>query len=167
MKKPQVNYAFIDGTNLHQTMKKVGWELDYLRFRVYLSEHYGVGKAYYFFGYIPENTPLYTFLQPVGYVLIFKPILKTPDGKVKGNCDAELVLQAMIDFHDYEKAVIVSSDGDFYCLVNYLRDKAKLECILAPSKKWCSHLLFKAAEGKIAYVDDLRSKIEHIKKRTL
>lgn len=167
MKKPQVNYAFIDGTNLHQTMKKVGWDLDYRRFRVYLSEHYGISKAYYFFGYVPENTSLYTFLQSVGFVLIFKPILKTPDGKVKGNCDAELVLQAMIDISDYEKAVIVSSDGDFYCLVNYLRDKSKLECVLAPSEKWRSHLLLKAAEGKIAYVDNLRGKLEFIKKRTL
>jgi uncharacterized LabA/DUF88 family protein len=166
MKKPQVIYAFIDGTNLHQTMKRVGWELDYLRFRVYLSEHYGVGKAYYFFGYMPENTSLYTFLQSVGYVLIFKPLLKTPDGKVKGNCDAELVLQAMIDLPNYEKAIIVSSDGDFYCLVNYLREKSKLECVLAPSRQWFSHLLFKAAEGKIAFVENLRGKLEYIKKRT-
>jgi uncharacterized LabA/DUF88 family protein len=167
MKKPQVNYAFIDGTNLHQTMKKVGWLLDYLRFRVYLKEHYGVGKAYYFFGYMPENTPLYTFLQSAGYVLIFKPMLKTPDGKVKGNCDAELVLQTMIDMQNYEKAVIVSSDGDFYCLVNYLREKMKLECVLAPSRQWCSRLLFKAAEGKIAFVENIRDKLEYIiKKRT-
>lgn len=100
-------------------------------------------------------------------MLIFKPILRTPDGIVKGNCDAELVLQAMIDFHDYEKAIIVSSDGDFYCLVNYLRDKSKLECMLAPCHKWCSHLLFKAAAGEIAYIENLRSKLEYIKKRTL
>jgi uncharacterized LabA/DUF88 family protein len=166
VKKPQTNYAFIDGTNLHQTMKKVGWELDYRRFRVYLSEHYGIGKAYYFVGYLPENTSLYTFLQSVGFVLIFKPILKTPDGRVKGNCDAELVLQAMIDLNKYKKAIIVSSDGDFYCLVNYLRDTDKLECVLAPSEKGCSHLLLRAAEGKIAYVDKLRSKLEYIKKRT-
>jgi len=91
VKKPQTNYAFADGTNLHRTMQEIGWDLDYHRFRIYLSEHYGVGKAYYFIGYMPENTPLYTFLQSVGYVIIFKPILKTPDGKVKGNCDAELV----------------------------------------------------------------------------
>ncbi len=167
MKKPQVNYAFIDGTNLHQTMKLIGWELDYRRFRIYLSEHYGVGKAYYFFGYIPENTALYTFLQSVGYVLVFKPVLKTPDGKVKGNCDAELVLQAMIDLDNYEKAIIVSGDGDFYCLVNYLRDKSRLECVLAPSEKWRSHLLLKAAGGKIAYIDSLKNKLEYLNKRTL
>jgi uncharacterized LabA/DUF88 family protein len=163
MKKPQVNYAFIDGTNLHQTMKKVGWELDYRRFRVYLSEHYGVGKAYYFIGYIPYNTPLYSFLQSAGYILIFKPILETPDGKVKGNCDAELVLQAMIDYRYYEKAIIVSSDGDFYCLVNYLRDKAKLECVLAPRRALCSILLRKAARERLYFIDNLRDKVEYVK----
>ena len=65
MKKPQTNYAFIDGPNLYRTMQEVGWDLDYHRFRIYLSEHYDVGKAYYFIGYMPENTPLYTFLQSI------------------------------------------------------------------------------------------------------
>jgi uncharacterized LabA/DUF88 family protein len=162
MKKPQVNYAFIDGTNLHQTMKKVGWELDYHRFRVYLSEHYGVSKAYYFFGYIPEYTSLYTYLQAAGYILVFKPILKTPDGKIKGNCDAELVLQAMKDINNYEKAIIVSSDGDFYCLVTYLRENKKLECVLAPRRELCSKLLKTAAIERINFIDDLRGKVEYV-----
>jgi uncharacterized LabA/DUF88 family protein len=165
MKKPQVNYAFIDGTNLHQTMKKVGWELDYRRFRVYLSEHYGVSKAYYFIGYMPENTSLYTFLQSVGYVLVFKPILKTPGGKIKGNCDAELVLQAMIDLNDYEKAILVSSDGDFSCLVDYLRKKGKLECVLSPRRELCSQLLRIAAKDRIHFIDDLKVKVKYIKEK--
>ena len=148
-------------------MQAVGWDLGYRRFRVYLSEHYGVGKAYYFIGYMPENTPLYTSLQSAGYVIIFKPILKTPDGKVKGNCDAELVLQAMIDLDNYEKAVIVSSDGDFYCLVNYLCEKSKLERVLAPCKAGCSHLLDIASKGRVAYLDNLRGKLEYKKKNPL
>jgi len=52
MKKHQNNYAFIDGTNLHLTMLDLGWNLDYKRFRVYLSEHYGISKVYYFVGYV-------------------------------------------------------------------------------------------------------------------
>jgi len=168
MKKPQINYAFIDGTNLHRTMKQVGWMLDYERFRVYLSEHYGVGKAYYFIGgYMAENTPIYSFLQSAGYVLIFKPLLRKPDGKIKGNCDAELVLQAMIDLDKFEKAVIVSSDGDFHCLVTYLREKDKLECVLAPCKAGFSHLLDIASKGRVAYLDNLRVKLELKKKNPL
>jgi uncharacterized LabA/DUF88 family protein len=165
LKKPQVNYAFIDGTNLHQTMKKVGWALDYRRFRVYLSEHYGVAKAYYFFGYMPENTALYTFLQSAGFILVFEPILVTPEGKVKGNCDAELVLQAMIDINEYEKAVIISSDGDFYCLVNHLRENNKFECVLSPRRELCSKLLRKAARERMYFIDTLREKLEYRKRK--
>ncbi|MBI4611650.1 MAG: hypothetical protein HY726_21895 [Candidatus Rokubacteria bacterium] len=49
------------------------------------------------------------------YIVIFKPVTYRSDGKPKGNVDAELVLQAMIDFPRYEKAVIVTNDGDSHC----------------------------------------------------
>jgi uncharacterized LabA/DUF88 family protein len=116
---------------------------------------------------MPDNSTLYTSLQSDGFVIIFKPILKIADGKIKGNCDAELVLQAMIDLNNYEKAVIVSSDGDFYCLVNYLRENKKLECVLAPCKAGCSHLLDVASKGKVAYLDNLRTILEYKKKNPL
>lgn len=166
MKKPQTNYAFIDGTNLHLTMVNLGWNLDYKRFRVYLSEHYGVAKAYYFIGYVPEYADLYVSLQSAGYVLVHKPVLKLKDGRVKGNVDAELVLQVMIDYGDYDKAILVTGDGDFYCLVHYLRRMGKLERVLAPSRAGCSHLLKKSAGSQMAFLDDLRGKLEYKKKRT-
>ena len=161
MKKPQTNYAFIDGTNLHLTMVNLGWNLDYKRFRVYLSEHYGVSKAYYFVGYVPEMSDLYISLQSYGFVLVHKPILKLKDGKVKGNVDAEMVLQAMIECSNYEKAVIISSDGDFRCLVEHLLQVGKLERVLAPSRDGCSLLLRKAAGVRIDYIDNLRGKLEY------
>lgn len=166
MRKPQTNYAFIDGTNLYLTMVYLGHPLDYQRFITYLSEHYGVGKAYYFIGYMPEYADLYRSLESYGYVLVHKPILKLKDGKVKGNCDAELVLQAMIDFDKYEKAVLVTSDGDFYCLVDYLRRMGKLECVLAPCRDGCSHLLKMAAQNRIAFMDNLMGKLMYKTKRT-
>ena len=166
MKKSQTNYAFIDGTNLHLTMVNVGWQLDYSKFRVYLSEHYGVCKAYYFIGYVPENANLYANLQSYGYILIFKPTLEIKGGRIKGNCDAEMVLQAMIDLNHYEKAVLVTSDGDFACLVKYLNSVDKVERVLAPCRSGCSHLLKKAAGSKVAFIDDLKGKLEYKTKRT-
>ncbi len=163
MLKKQSNYAFIDGQNLYLAINEDKWKLDYLRFRVYLKEKYGVRKAYMFMGFLPENQELYNFLQSNGYILIFKPILKTPGDKVKGNCDAELVLQAMVDYDDYEQAVIVSGDGDFYCLVKHLLSRGKLARVLAPSRKNCSILLRRAAKDKIALVSDLRNKLEYKK----
>jgi len=63
-----------------------------------------------------------------------------PNGKVKGNIDAELVLHAMIQFNTYNRAVIVSGDGDFYCLVDYLRKKNKLLKLMIPNKHKYSFL---------------------------
>jgi len=163
VKKPQTNYAFIDGNNLHLTIVNLGWALNYRKFRVYLREHYGVVKAYYFVGHMPQYQSLYSFLESAGYTMKYKKVPNTKKGETKGNIDPELVLQAMIDINQYDRAVLVSSDGDFACLVNHWRDKGKLECVLAPCKKGCSHLLKKAARERLYFVEDLRHKLEYKK----
>jgi uncharacterized LabA/DUF88 family protein len=160
------NYAFIDGNNLKLTVFYQGWELDNKKFRVYLKEKYGVIKAYYFIGYLEENENLYAHLREDGYILIFKEVLKVKDTEtgaitIKGNVDAELVLQAMVDLENYRQAVIVSSDGDFSCLIKYLVSKNKLLTVLAPCESGCSHLLVKSSQGHVAYVDKLRRILEY------
>ena len=90
--KKENNYAFIDSQNLNLGILSLGWKLDYKKFRIYLKEKYNISKAYLFIGYIPSNQDLYSFLQGVGYVLIFKPTLPNDKGEVKGNIDADLVL---------------------------------------------------------------------------
>lgn len=156
------NFAFIDGNNVHLGIGALGWKLDWRRFRISLREHYGVSRAYYFLGYLPERQDLYNSLQTYGYTLIFKPVMYRGRGeRPKGNVDAELVLQAMIDYGNYERAVIVTSDGDFACLVRYLHEQGKLERVLSPSRKGCSVLLKRAAREKIDFVEDARGKLEH------
>ena len=153
------NYAFIDGQNLNLGIKELGWKLDFKKFRIYLKEKYGVSKAYYFIGFVEGNNDLYVSLQEYGFILIFKPTFKNKEGKVKGNCDADLVLQAMIDYNNYDKAIIVTGDGDFYCLVKYLREKNKLIKLLAPNSNY-SGLLKKSAASYISVMNDLRIKLE-------
>lgn len=75
--------------------------------------------------------------------------------------DADLVLRTMIEYARYEKAVVVTGDGDFYSLVEYLYQKGKLETVLSPSSERCSALLKKAARERINFFDKLRSKLEH------
>ena len=146
LKKNAKNYAFIDSQNLHLGVKSQGWELDFGRFRQYLRTKYNVKKTFLFIGYIEGNQSLYTYLQSVGYICIFKPTLEVSSNnskkkvKIKGNVDAELVLHAMIEYENYDKAVIVSGDGDFHCLVEYLAGKNKLLKIIAPNQKYSSLL---------------------------
>ncbi|HRH32935.1 MAG TPA: NYN domain-containing protein [bacterium] len=153
------NYAFIDAQNLYYGMKSLGWKLDYKRFRIYLKEKYKVEVAYLFMGEIPEYKSLYFSMEAAGFILNFKEILRTRDGKVKGNVDAEIVLQAMIDYPNYEKAVIISSDGDFSCLVKYLYSKDKLETVMSPQINKSSFLLRKAAKGRITFIAEFKERL--------
>ncbi len=166
MKKLEIVYAFIDGQNLYSGIESQGWHLDYKKFRRYLSEKYGVQTAYLFIGYLAENKTLYESLQKNGYVLIFKPVIPDAEGKPKGNVDADLVLQTMIDLPNYKRAVLVTSDGDFYSLVNYLYKKNKLEKVLSPYTKTCSVLLRKTAKERILYMNNLKRKLGYKRKST-
>jgi len=160
------NYGFIDSQNLNLGIKELGWDLDFKKFRRYLKEKYHVEKAYLFLGYMPENQTMYSKLQEYGYILIFKPVLVNQSRKVKGNVDADLVLQAMVDYQEYEKAVIITSDGDFYCLVKYLYKQGKLEKVISPNQDKCSVLLRKTAKEKLVYMNNLKAKLEYIRKST-
>ncbi len=159
MKKKENNFAFIDGQNLNLGVRSLGWKMDYARFRRYLAEKYAVTTAYYFIGYVPGNQQLYSMLQKMGYVLVLKPTIPDSEGNVKGNVDADLVLQAMIDFPNYDRAIIVSSDGDFYSLAKHLYEKSKLCFVMSPYVKTCSTLLKKAAKERVVFMDKLESKL--------
>jgi len=72
------------------------------------------------------------------------------NSKTKGNIDAELVLYAAaIEYQQYHKAVIVSGDGDFYCLYEFLDQRNKLLRIIIPNRKSESSLLRKFANYRV------------------
>lgn len=159
------NYAFIDSQNLNLGVRSQGWILDFFRFRIYLKDKYQITKAFLFIGYVPDNSWRYTMLQQAGYVIIFKPTLAHKSGKqlvVKGNVDAELVLHTMIEHKNYEKAMIVSGDGDFYCLVEYLHQQNKLLKIVVPNKRYSS--LLRKFSWYIVNVGLFRAKLEKTNK---
>ncbi|MBI1934704.1 NYN domain-containing protein [Candidatus Peregrinibacteria bacterium] len=161
------NYAFIDSQNVHLGVRDQGWLLDWRRFRVYLREKYDVAQAYVFIGYRQSNESLYTALQKAGYILIFKPTLEFRYGKrmvTKGNVDAELVLHTMIEYPNYDQAVIVSGDGDFHCLIKYLFEQGKLRRLIVPNLYKYSRLL-RAFSQHITYLNKLREKVGAIKTR--
>ncbi|MBI3602329.1 MAG: NYN domain-containing protein [Candidatus Omnitrophica bacterium] len=162
MHKSNNNYAFVDSQNLNLGIREQGWVLDFKRFRIYLLENYSVTKAFLFIGYVPENQWLYTALQKEEFILIFKPTLNLPGGKVKGNVDAELVLHTMIEYPNYDQALIVTGDGDFACLIEYLLKKQKLLRLMVPDRNRYSSLLARL-RPKIVFMNDLRRKLEYKK----
>jgi uncharacterized LabA/DUF88 family protein len=156
-------YAFIDSQNLNLGIQDQGWKLDFARFRIYLNQKYKVSKAFLFIGYILENKKLYDFLKKSGYELVFKPTVIDKTGKTKGNVDAEIVLYAArIEHENYDKAVIVSGDGDFQCLIKYLLENNKLAKVLVPNQKKYSKLLSPFKEY-LNFMNDMKIKLSYRK----
>lgn len=187
--RPERVYAFIDSQNLNVSTQKFGWKMDWQKFRQFLADKYGVSKAYMFIGYIPENESLYEQMHEAGYAVVLKPTFDLtrprPEllsdepaeaGKdavkperphedrenkkpVKGNIDAELVLWAMKEMSNYEKAIIVSGDGDFYCLVEYLAEKNRLLHLLAPTGHYSS--LYNRYEEYVERLDNYKRELRY------
>jgi uncharacterized LabA/DUF88 family protein len=157
------NFAFIDGQNLNKSIQNQGWSLDYKEFRNYLDKEFGVKKAYMFIGMVNTNQQLYSALQDFGYHLVFKPTIANKQGEIKGNVDAEMVLYALTQINQYDQAVIVSGDGDFYTLVQYLQSQRKLKKLLVPNEKAYS-TLYDSLDISTTFVDDLRTTLEYKKK---
>jgi hypothetical protein len=157
MRKNLVNSAYIDNTNLYKGFEAEGFRVDYSKLRIYLTERHAVETAFIFIGFVPGNENLYRQLQEQGFTLIFKPTVPNKEG-TKGNCDGELILNAIADFYEkkYEKAIVVTSDGDFTCLVNFLLDRNALDSILSPRHKNCSTLLTRT-KAKIVFLPEVAS----------
>jgi len=154
------NLAYIDGANLYKGVVDLGWSLDYKRFRVWLSEKYGVKAAYIFIGLIPKYKALYKYLQESGFILVYKEVTYDDNGLVKGNCDAALVLNAVSDFYEkrFDQTIIVASDGDYAELVGFLKEKGVLRMVISPSNR-CSYLLRKQ-NIPLLYLDTQREKLK-------
>lgn len=162
MAKVLKNYAFIDGNNLYLGAKQQNINLDYGKLRQYLRNKLKVDKAFLFIGFDPQNNKLYSNLQRCGFVLVFKPVIQFVDNDgnktMKGNVDAELVLYASaVEYANYDKAVIISSDGDFACLIDFLIEQNKLLKIITPTAKYSK--LLKGYSSKIIPLAIIKDKI--------
>lgn len=153
--------ASIDGANLHKGVASQSWKLDYKKFRSWIRQKFGVTEACVFIGLIPSNAALYTALQNEGYKLFFKEITYDGTGRVKGNCDADLVLQAVRDMYEKKpkSAVLVTSDGDYAPLVRLWIEKGVPCTIVSPSPVTKCSILLKRVGVPIVYMADVAQKL--------
>ena len=147
MKKPKENnIAYIDGQNLHMgtSSAKPSWSIDLGRFRVFLKERYHVKTAYYFLGCVNEKyQDLYTRIQESGFVLIFREHNTAMIGKKKGNVDSDIIFSVMKKLYrgdNFDKIILVSGDGDYKMLVDFLIEEERFKKILFPNKQFASSL---------------------------
>lgn len=161
------NFAFIDGQNLHLGTQDSGWNIDYKKLRVYLKDKYNIVEAHYFLGFVSEKEQdLYTNLQKAGFILDFREHSSALKGKKKGNVDCDIVFSVMkklAEKEDFDKVVIISGDGDYIKLVDYLIKKNKFEKILFPNGKFASSLYKKYGSEHYDYLEKNKHKISYLK----
>ena len=121
-----------------------------------------------FIGYVPGGEDLYRQMKEAGYLVVLKPTvdmymtedeLKDEKHVTKGNADAELVLYAMKELKNYKKAIVVSGDGDFHCLVEYLDSVGKLKSVMAPNDHYST--LYRDFEQYVHVLDTDRKTISY------
>jgi len=155
--KKESNIAYIDGQNLHLGTKQNKWKVDHKKFRTYLKDKYKVDEAYYCLGYTEEeNQALYSSLQKAGYIVIFREHNSKLLGKKKGNVDTDIVfeiMQTLIERDDFNKILLVSGDGDYKKVVDYLIQKKKFKKLLFPNKQFASSLYNKLGSQFFDYME--------------
>jgi uncharacterized LabA/DUF88 family protein len=163
------NLAFVDGQNLHFGTSQNNWKINHKKFRIYLRDKYNVSEAYYFIGYVSEDQEeLYKNLQKAGFIVIFKEHNSNLKGKKKGNVDTDIVFEIMrniIDNKEFDKILLVSGDGDYKKVVDYINKKGLFKKILFPNKKFASSLYKNMGSEAFDYLEkeDIRIKIEYKK----
>lgn len=153
--------AYIDASNLRFWVSQSNWELDYKSFRSWLRDKFWISKAILFMWLIPEYADLYNYLQEIWYDIIFRPTLTNKEWKTKWNVDWELILQISSDYYEWkvEKVILVSWDGDYHCIVHFLKNKKVPISIVSPNKNYLSYLLKKTLVP-IIILDDFSNKLK-------
>lgn len=165
------NIAFIDGQNLHLGTTKNKWKVDLGKFRTYLKDKYSVTEAHYHLGFVSEEEQdLYNNLQQAGFVVQFREHSSALKGKKKGNVDTDIVFEAMkalIENDRFQKVILVSGDGDYRKLVDYLIAQGRFKKVLFPNRKFASSLYRHLPPVYYDALDNpgVRSKIAYTKKK--
>jgi len=159
------NYAFIDGQNLHKTIEELEWFFCYFKFFNLLKTKYNVSKAFYFIGFTQDrNCRLYKILRKAGFQLCLRsPVIAIINGerKIKANVDSNLITSALIKLNNFDKAIIVAGDGDYYYFAKYLLRNNKLLKILLPSRQDSSNLYRSSMfSNNISYIENMRQYLE-------
>ena len=136
-------YAFIDASNIIYGCTRAEWKMDFEKLAKYLKTRYKIQRLLYYAGLDPENKKqlgFYEVLQRLGYETRLVPVKRFSDGSRKGDVDARLTFEAMKYFDDYNKAIFLTGDGDYYWLLEYLLEKGKKIKLMAHSKSTAQEL---------------------------
>ncbi|MBU2416040.1 NYN domain-containing protein, partial [Patescibacteria group bacterium] len=97
-------------------------------------------------------------------IMVFKKHKLVMLGKKKGNVDSDIIFEVMKKLYKqepFDKIVLVSGDGDYKMLVDFLIEEKKFEKILFPNKQFASSLYKKITRVYFDYLVNIKHLIEY------
>ena len=114
----------------------------------------------YYLGYVQEGQQiehLYESIQNAGFILVFRQHNSAMVRTKKGNVDSDIIFSIMRRLYkqeEFDKVVLVSGDGDYKMVVDFLIEEKRFEKILFPNRKFRSSLYKKIGAPYFAYLDN-------------
>jgi len=127
-------YVFIDASNIIYGASGHGWKMDFKKLAHYLKTRYNAVRLFYYAGLDSDNKKqlrFYEKLQEFGYELRLVPVKIFRDGHKKADVDSKMTFEIMKYLEDYEQAVVMTGDGDFYWVLEYLLEEKRKVKLLA------------------------------------
>lgn len=121
-------YIFIDASNIIYGARSYGWKMDFEKLFRYLATRFQATRILYYAGLDNGNKQqlqFYEKLQQFGYELRLVPVKSFKDGRKKADVDARMTFEAMKYADEYEKAIFLTGDGDYYWLFEDLLKRGK------------------------------------------
>jgi uncharacterized LabA/DUF88 family protein len=145
--------VFIDIQNVQETFERQGKEVRYdaLRRNVILLTK-GQELEYKFIAFVPfkrddeRRQRLIDALSFQGYRVVAKPVRERTDGSAKANMDIEITLE-VLSMTDYlEHVILITGDGDFVALVDWLSKRGKRITVVGLGKGYTSVELIRSSD---------------------
>lgn len=138
-----ITYVFIDASNIIYGARGYGWKMDFEKLFGYLKTRFNAQRILYYAGLDgadKKQLKFYEKLQQFGYELRLVPVKIFKDGRKKADVDARLTFEAMKYLGEYDKAIFLTGDGDYYWLFEDLLQREKNIKLIAYQKSTAREL---------------------------
>ena len=148
--------VFVDVQNVQETFERQGKEVRYdalQRNIIIMGKH--EKQSYKFVGFVPykrddeRRQRLIDALSFQGYRVVSKPVRERVDGSIKANMDIEMTLEILSMAELVDEVIIVTGDGDFCALVDFLSKKGKRIVIVGLGRGYTSVELIRSCDEYI------------------
>jgi len=117
-----------------------------------------------------QSVKFYIKLSQFGYILCLKPVKIFKEGShitKKANCDVDMTFDLMRYIPQYNKAIILSGDGDFFAVLKYLSQEEKKKILVMSRAERTAKEIKRLAAGSFVDFHYLKYilKYEEIKER--